>query len=94
MNALKTYITRHYIKVSALAEEADIPRTTLYNYMSGTGDIWNMTITTFIRLAHALGMTADELVAELEKIEREEYRYAQVDINEAEDGDDTAAGQK
>lgn len=72
MNALKSYVTYHCINISALAEKADIPRTTLYNYMSGTADFWNMSVYTFMKLAKALGMTADELIQRLQEIEAED----------------------
>lgn len=69
MNALQEYLEHHYIKVSTLAEAAGIPRTTLYRYTSGGGDVWNMSIYTFSKLAHALGMTTDEFIAELQAVE-------------------------
>lgn len=69
MDTLRLYLDAHYIKVSELAKAAGIPRTTLYKYTSGGGSVWNMSIDTFARMAHALGMTADGLIAELRELE-------------------------
>lgn len=69
MNTLQRFFDANYIKVSQLARAAGIPKTTLYKYTSGGGDVWNMSVYTFAKLAHALGMTADGLIAELEALE-------------------------
>jgi predicted transcriptional regulator len=69
MKPLHVLLERRFIKVAALAREAGIPPTTLYKYISGTGDVFNMGVQTFMRLAHALGMTSEELFDELRAIE-------------------------
>lgn len=68
-NPLRELLDKRSINIADLARKADIPKTTLYNVTGGRGDVWNMSVYVFIRLAHALGMTADELVAELRAIE-------------------------
>lgn len=70
MNTLHEYLERNYIKVSSLARAAGVPATTLYKYTSGRSSVWNMSIQVFSKLARALGMTADGLIAELEAVER------------------------
>lgn len=68
MRPLSVFFERRHIKISALARDAGIPPTTLYKYISGGGDVHNMGVHTFMRLARALGMTGDELYDELEAI--------------------------
>lgn len=69
MNALAIYLERHYIQVSALARASGVPASTLYKYTSGRSDVWNMSIYTFTKIAHALGMTADDFIKELRAVE-------------------------
>ena len=69
MNALAMYLERHYIQVSALARASGVPASTLYKYTSGRSDVWNMSIYTFAKIAHALGMTSDEFIEELKALE-------------------------
>lgn len=68
-NPLRELLDKRSINIADLARKADIPKTTIYSVTGGRGDVWNMSVHVFIKLAHALGMTADELVAELRAIE-------------------------
>lgn len=69
MDTLREYLELHYIKVSSLARASGVPASTLYKYTSGGASVWNMSIYTFAKVAHALGMTSDEFIAELEALE-------------------------
>lgn len=68
MNAFAEYLERHYIQVSSLARASGVPASTLYKYSSGRSDIWNMGVYTFAKVAHALGMTADDFMHELQAV--------------------------
>ena len=52
-------ITRQHVTISALAEAAGIPRTTLHNRLRGKGDI---TVAELVRVAIALGVPAADLI--------------------------------
>jgi transcriptional regulator with XRE-family HTH domain len=69
MDTLGQYFQQRYIQVSSLAKTAGVPASTLYKYTSGRSSVWNMSIHTFSRLAHALGMTSDEFIEELKALE-------------------------
>lgn len=49
------------IKVSEFAREIGVNPSTLYNIASGKADLENISINVFIRIAHGLGMTPEEL---------------------------------
>ena len=68
-NPLRELLDKRSINIADLARKADIPPTTIYNVTGGHRSVWGLSVYVFIRLAHALGMTADELVAELRAIE-------------------------
>ena len=72
MNALQKAIESRGYTVKSIADKAGIPATNLYNITSGRGKLGNMGINSFIKLARALGMTADELIVEIEENERDE----------------------
>lgn len=69
MTPLAIYLERNYIKVTALARAANMPPTSIYKYTSGGRDFRNMNIDSFLAIAHALGLSGDELFAELCRIE-------------------------
>lgn len=69
MGTLARYFERHYIQISSLARTAGVPASTLYKYTSGRSSVWNMSIHTFAKLAHALNMTTDEFIRELQAVE-------------------------
>ena len=69
MKPLGVLLERRYIKVTALARAAGLPPTSIYKYTSGNGCIWNMSIDSFLAIAHALDMTGEELYKELKAIE-------------------------
>ena len=71
-NPLRKCLMRRHINVADLARAADVPKTTIYAVTGGRGDVWNMGVGSFIKIAHALGMTANELIAELIEIEAED----------------------
>lgn len=62
---LKVLIMEHSKNINAFCEKADLPRSTIYTVLKNDERVANMSLDTFIKIAHALGMTADEL---LEKI--------------------------
>jgi transcriptional regulator with XRE-family HTH domain len=70
-NPLRRLLKDRSINISELARKADIPPTTIYNVTGGHRSVWGLSVYVFIRLAHALGMTADELARELHKYEEE-----------------------
>lgn len=70
-NPLRRLLKDRSINISELARKADIPPTTIYNVTGGHRSVWGLSVYVFIRLAHALGMTADELARELRKYEEE-----------------------
>lgn len=51
-----------YINIRAFARQNDIKPTTLYTIVSGDTDPHKIGIDTWVKIAHGLGMTADELV--------------------------------
>lgn len=51
--------------VMAFAKAVDVPYTTLVNSMQNDDRLCRMPIGNFIKVAHGLGMTADELVEAL-----------------------------
>lgn len=69
MTPLAIYLERNYIKVTALARAAGVPPTNLYKYTNGGRDFRNMNVDAFLSIAHALGMTGDQLYSELKAIE-------------------------
>lgn len=64
-NPLRVMLDKRSINIADLARKADVPKTTLYSVTGGRGDVWNMGLVSVVRIAHALGMTVDEFVAEV-----------------------------
>jgi transcriptional regulator with XRE-family HTH domain len=71
-NPLRRLLKDRSINISELARKADIPPTTIYNVTGGHRSVWGLSVYVFIRLAHALGMTAEELACELRRYEEED----------------------
>lgn len=65
MHPLEKVIKERGYTVKSIANRAGIPPTTIYNITGGRGSIGRMGVSQFIRIAHALDMTADELISEL-----------------------------
>ena len=83
MKPLAVYLDRNCISIAKLARESGLPATSIYQYTSGRGDVMNMGIGAFMKLAHALGMTADEFAEELQAIEREKQQlYSTIDLRD------------
>lgn len=61
MNKLADLFNDRSINVSAFARNNGIPPTTLYNVLK-TEKLGRTGIDVFIKIAHGLGMTADELI--------------------------------
>ena len=59
MHKLEKIIRARGHTVKSIAARAGIPPTTIYNVTGGRGSINRMGVSQFIRIAHALGMTAD-----------------------------------
>lgn len=53
--------------VMSFAEAVDIPYTTLVSSLKSDTQLSRMPVDNFIKVAHGLGMTADELIKLLEK---------------------------
>lgn len=66
---LKNMISSDGGGLRAFAVKVGIPHTTLFNSLRNDDTLGRMPISNFIKVAHALGMTADELAFELEKVE-------------------------
>ena len=62
---LKSLMREDAGNTKAFAVKHGLRYTTIYEATKYDERIGNMSINTFIAIAHALGMTADELVAEL-----------------------------
>ena len=65
MHPLEKLIKARGNTVKSIAARAGIPPTTIYNVTGGRGTIGRMGVSQFIRIAHALDMTADDLIREL-----------------------------
>ena len=63
---LQQAIERRGYTINQLAARANVPVSNIYNITRGRSKVGNMGISAFMRIAHALGMTADELLAELD----------------------------
>lgn len=63
---LKDMISSNGGGLRAFAQAAGIPHTTLFNSLRNDDTLGRMPISNFIKVAHGLGMTADELANELE----------------------------
>ena len=74
------------INVSAFAREHGVKPTTLYNILNGSTAIDNVGISTFMRIAHGLGMSSDEL-ADLLDVGRSRIEYAVVGFGDGETDD-------
>lgn len=64
---LKDMISSNGGGLRAFAQSAGIPHTTLFNSLRSDDTLARMPISNFMKVAHGLGMTADELAIELEK---------------------------
>ena len=60
-NRIQDLFAERKIKVAAFARENDIATSTLYTIINGTTQFEKIAISTFIKIAHGLGMTAEEL---------------------------------
>lgn len=69
MNAekLKVLIMEHSRNINAFSEEIGIPRSTIYTVLRSDDRVLNMSLDTFIKIAHGLDMTADELIEALKE---------------------------
>ena len=62
---LKRAIERRGFTVNRLAEQAGVPVSNLYMVIRGRSKFENMGVGSVIKIAHALGTTADELASEV-----------------------------
>lgn len=64
MHPLQEAIEKRGYTLNALAVKAGVPVQNIYNITNGRSQLKNMGVGSFIRIAHALGTTADELLDE------------------------------
>lgn len=60
-NSIKRLFEERTINVSAFAKRNDITPTTLYSILDGSTQVDRVGIRNWLKIAHGLGMTADEL---------------------------------
>lgn len=73
---MKSAVVKKLIKqkcgsLLSFSKEVGLPYTTLVNSLNSDRQLGHMPIDNFIKVAHALGMTADELIETIKKEERE-----------------------
>ncbi len=68
---VKKLINQKSGNLFSFAKEVEIPYTTLVSSLNSDKQFERMPIKNFIKVAHALGMTADELIETIKKEERE-----------------------
>lgn len=68
---VKKLIKQQYGSVMAFAKAINLPYTTIVSSLNSDKQLGHMPIDNFIKVAHALGMTADELIETIRKEEQE-----------------------
>ena len=66
MKSFERVMREHGFTAGALANKAGISRQNIYNITNGRSTIGRMGVIQVRKIAHAMGMTVDELLAELE----------------------------
>lgn len=65
MHPLKKAILLRGYTIHELSKASGVPASNIYNITQGRGKIGNMGIDSFAKIAHALGLTIDELLEEV-----------------------------
>lgn len=86
MNPLKRLFKEKNINVASFARSINTSQYSVYTATKETSTVWRMGIDLFMKIAHGLGMTADELYEELERISLEEN--IEIKVVEEEQKDD------
>ena len=66
MKSFERVMREHGFTAGTLAHKAGIPRQNIYNITNGRSTIGRMGVIQVRKIAHAMNMTVDELLAELE----------------------------